>query len=137
MKKLVQLTGHAACFIAVFAMLGGHWLVLQSVAWSRMLTEYSHQDSLATAVCKTFDGRHPCPLCRQIQAGRQQEERQEKIPALLKQEKMPDLILADRPKVPGLVPLEIADAVATVPRPHPDFIETPPTPPPRGGRAAL
>jgi len=40
----------------LFAMLGGHWLVLQSVAWTRMLADFSRQDSLPAAISKTFDG---------------------------------------------------------------------------------
>jgi hypothetical protein len=136
-KKILHIAGHAACFIALFAMLGGHWLVLQSVAWTRMLADFSRQDSLTTAISKTFDGEHPCPLCCKIKAGRQQEEQQEKNTPLLKIEKMPDLILDNRQSLLTFVSTEADDAVPTVPRLRADLIETPPVPPPRGSFAVL
>jgi hypothetical protein len=129
-KRISHIAGHAACFIALFAMLGGHWFVLQSVAWTRMLADFSQQDSLLVAISKTFDGEHPCPMCRKIQAGRQQEEQQEKNKPLLKIEKMPDLILDKRQSLLTFVPAEADDAVPTVPRLRADFIEFPPVPPP-------
>ena len=114
-------------------MLGGHWLVLQSVAWTRMLVDFSRQDSFTTAVAKTFDGEHLCPImCRKIQAGRQAEEQQQKNTPLLKHEKMPDLILDHRQLLLTFVSNGVRDEVPTVPRLRADFIETPPVPPPRG-----
>ena len=118
-------------------MLGGHWLVLQSVAWTRMLADFSRQDSLSTAISKTFDGEHPCPMCCKIKAVRQQEAQREKDTPLLKIEKMPDLILDNRQSLLTFVPAETHDAVPTVPRLCADFIETPPVPPPRGSFAVL
>ena len=136
-KKVLHLVGHAACFVALFAMLGGHWLVLQSVAWTRMLVDFSRQDSFTTAVAKTFDGEHLCPMCRKIQAGRQQEEQQQKNTPPLKREKMPDMMLDNRQLPPDFVPTDAQDAVPTVPRLRADFIQTPPVPPPRGSFAVL
>lgn len=135
MKKVLHLVGHAACFVALFAMLGGHWLVLQSVAWTRMLVDFSRQDSFTTAVAKTFDGEHLCPMCRKIQAGRQQEEQQQENTPLLKHEKMPDLMLDYRQLLLTFIPTEAQDVVPTVPRLRADFIETPPVPPPRSSLA--
>ncbi|HTI99168.1 MAG TPA: hypothetical protein VL527_09820 [Dongiaceae bacterium] len=54
-----------------------HWGVLQSIAWTTMLANNLRTGSLAEAVQKTFDGRHPCPLCRQIAAGKQSEKKTE------------------------------------------------------------
>ena len=59
--------------LAMFAIAGGHWAVLQSVAWAGMLADYTRASgSVATAVGQTFDGEHPCALCRQIAAARGQ-----------------------------------------------------------------
>jgi hypothetical protein len=55
--------------------LGFHWGLLQSVAWAGMIVNYSLEGSLNTAVCKTFDGRHPCPLCKLIRAGKTSESK--------------------------------------------------------------
>jgi hypothetical protein len=63
---------HLAVIAALFVETGGHWLVLQSVAWTGMLLEYSQESSFGTAMQKTFDGEHPCDLCKTIQgAGKQ------------------------------------------------------------------
>jgi hypothetical protein len=69
--------GQSLLIVAMFAACGGHWLILQSVAWGGMIVEYSHTDGLSLAVEKTFDGQHPCALCTQIQQGRDTEKKHE------------------------------------------------------------
>ena len=70
--------------IAAVQILGGHWAVLQSVAWAQMLVEYAQSDSLGVAVAKTFDGDHPCSLCHTVSDGRAQEKKQEAKISILK-----------------------------------------------------
>jgi hypothetical protein len=53
--------------ILVFWVTGGQWLLLQSVAWVHMVRDFSQSQTLCQALSKTFDGNHPCPLCRFIQ----------------------------------------------------------------------
>jgi hypothetical protein len=53
-------------------------MALQSVAWSRMLVAYSRGGQFISAVTKTFDGRHPCSLCKQIQRAKNGEPRPER-----------------------------------------------------------
>lgn len=60
--------------------LGLHWALLQTVAWTGMLIAYSRDGSFKQAVVKTFDGKHPCPLCKAIEKGRADEKRPEKQP---------------------------------------------------------
>lgn len=55
--------------------LGLHWCLLQSVAWASMLVERSQQDSFVTALQTTFDGQHPCKLCRIVRDGQQAEKK--------------------------------------------------------------
>ena len=55
-------------------MLGGHWFALQSVAWVTMVLDNSQEASLGEALEKTFDGKHPCPLCKAVAAGQEEEE---------------------------------------------------------------
>ena len=50
--------------------LGFHWTLLQSVAWVGMMVNYSCQGSIKDAVAKTFDGQHPCPLCKLVREGK-------------------------------------------------------------------
>jgi hypothetical protein len=57
--------------------LGLHWALLQTVAWTGMLIRFSAQDSIKDAVSKTFDGKHPCALCKVVTQGRAEEKKQE------------------------------------------------------------
>ena len=51
--------------------IGMHWALLQSIAWTGMLIRYSQEGrSVATALAMTFDGKHPCKLCRVTESGR-------------------------------------------------------------------
>ena len=59
--------------VALLQICGGHWLALQSLAWTGMLVKYSHEAQLAEAVAKTFDGQHPCALCVSIEQGKKSE----------------------------------------------------------------
>ena len=77
--------------LAMFSIAGGHWGVLQTIAWSQMLRDYSRQATLATAVEKTFSGAHPCSLCKKVDEGRQKEE---KSPATLKLGKKSEVFTA-------------------------------------------
>ena len=131
MKRLFHITGCVASGIAIVAMLGGHWLVLQSVAWTRMIVSFSQRDSFGTAIVKTFDGKHPCTLCLKISAGRQQEEQQRKETLLIKTEKMMDVMVAIRRALVSPPSVDVGDAIPFAPHLHAGFLEPPPTPPPR------
>jgi hypothetical protein len=61
--------------VAVLATTGTHWLVLQSVAWTTMLATNLQATSVQQAVARTFDGRHPCCLCREISKSKQSEKK--------------------------------------------------------------
>ncbi len=58
----------------MFTACGGHWLVLQSVAWGGMIVEYSRTAGLTLGVEKTFDGQHPCDFCKVIQKSKHSEQ---------------------------------------------------------------
>lgn len=66
--------GQVLMLLVLFAASGGHWMVLQSLAWTRMLVSYSQQGQFAEAVSKTFDGRHPCALCKKIESAKSNEQ---------------------------------------------------------------
>jgi hypothetical protein len=65
-----------AAFALVLS-LGLHWAVLQTVAWTGMIVKYSRNGSFTEAVSKTFDGKHPCAMCKVIEQGRAEEKKQE------------------------------------------------------------
>ncbi len=113
-------------FVLVLS-LGWHWALLQTVAWTGMIVAYSQTDSFRQAVSKTFDGKHPCPMCKSIQKGRA-EEQQKKHHQVNPDSKL-DLAVVwqvatfDFTAVHQLVPLTSAAALARA--------EAPPRPPPR------
>ena len=57
--------------------IGLHWALLQAVAWTGMVVIYSQTAPLTVALAKTFDGKHPCKLCKLVDAGKQTEQKQE------------------------------------------------------------
>lgn len=68
----------ASKFLIVLALtfsLGLHWIFLQSVAWAGMVVSYSRCASLQEAISKTFDGAHPCKLCKLVRAGQETEKK--------------------------------------------------------------
>lgn len=72
--------------MAMFSVSGGHWAVLQVIAWGQMLHSYSRNASLTEALAKTFDGDHPCALCSKVKEGRQRDEKAPTIKAEKKAE---------------------------------------------------
>src|SRR5437879_2948959 len=59
---------------ALVAAVTAPWTVLQSAAWTGMAVQYSIKaGSLKNGLSKTFDGHHPCALCRAVSRGRMQE----------------------------------------------------------------
>lgn len=112
-------------------MFGGHWLILQSVAWVRMIAAFSQRDSFGAAIVKTFDGKHPCSMCLKIRAERQQEEQQQKATLQINPERMMDVMLVLRPVFLYPAPVDVRDAMPFMPPLHAGFLEPPPTPPPR------
>ena len=51
--------------LGLMVSIGLHTVVIQSAAWAGMLVSYSlEKGSVAQGVSETFDGSHPCPLCK-------------------------------------------------------------------------
>lgn len=89
MPSLVERVFRPAHLLAVLAalqILGGHWVVVQSVAWVGMLVEYSQNGTWEEAVSKTFDGKHPCKLCSAVQRGSAEEKAPHSVDAAAKWE---------------------------------------------------
>jgi len=98
---------------------------LQSLAWVGMVVNYSHGSSIKEALIKTFDGKHPCKLCRFVATGKKSDSQRE----AQKPAKKFDLFCQQASlaiKAPELVRLETRFAGTTC---WPD--DTPPKPPPR------
>jgi len=54
--------------LAVFAINNLHLPVLQVAAWAGMIVNFSRDADIADALEMTFDGEHPCPMCKAIKA---------------------------------------------------------------------
>ena len=65
---------------------GLQWAALQTVAWTAMLAGNLRGNSVALALNKTFDGRHPCCLCKAIAAGKRSEKKSESVSPAAKME---------------------------------------------------
>ena len=78
--------GKILVIVALVFATGLHWAALQTVAWTTMLAANLNTASLAEAVSKTFDGEHPCPLCKAIKAGKKTEQKSESTTPNLKME---------------------------------------------------
>jgi len=104
--------------------IGGHWIVLQSVAWTSMVISYSHQATLREAFQKTFDGWHPCTLCKLVTKDQTDEKKQAAQNGETKLDFFCELErLAVPPPEPSVVaPLQPLSALLRA--------ESPPTPPP-------
>ncbi len=75
--------GHVLLILALLGATGGHWTVLQTVAWADMLAKNLQTESVGAALTMTFDGQHPCKMCKQISAGKQ-AEKQADLPLQIK-----------------------------------------------------
>jgi hypothetical protein len=67
--------GQVLMIVAVLTAAGTHWFAFQSVAWTTMLAENLQTSSLSQAIQRTFDGRHPCCLCKEIAKDKQSEKK--------------------------------------------------------------
>jgi len=69
--------GKCLLVLALVLSVGGHWAIIQGVAWTTMLAQYANSMPLAQALQYTFDGKHPCKLCTAVQRGRAEEKKQD------------------------------------------------------------
>ena len=118
--------GRGCVLVALIVSTGAHWATLQTVAWTAMLADNLRTHALGEAMTFTFDGKHPCCLCRAIAAGKQSERKAEFPPPVSKFEfpPLPETLVLVAPSSFRILPM--ADI----------FTESlplrPPTPPPRG-----
>jgi hypothetical protein len=71
---------------ALACTIGLHWGLLQSVAWVGMVVSYSHDGGIGMGLEKTFDGKHPCALCKAIAVAKKAEKKPESAPLAKKLE---------------------------------------------------
>ena len=77
-------SGKVLVIVALVLMTGLHWAAQQTVAWSTMLANHLRTQSVEESMAQTFDGLHPCSLCKAIAAAKQTEKKGEAVVAVLK-----------------------------------------------------
>jgi len=122
---VLQRIGKILVIAALVLSTGAHWAALQTVAWTTMLAANWSNESFSTAISRTFDGEHPCPLCKAITAGKKSEQKKEFTFAALKLEfpPMTEKVALIPPK-----PFPSFSSTDTFAR---SFFQKPPVPPPR------
>jgi hypothetical protein len=116
--------GHILLILALLAATGGHWAVLQTVAWTNMLANNLRTSSIEEALTKTFDGKNPCSMCQKISAGKKAEKKAE-FPTLAKKFEF----CSERPAFVFSAPTDFRVVVFHFDR-LTAWSEAPPTPPP-------
>lgn len=61
--------------ILLALLMQGPALLVQEVAWINMLVTYTQNKGLRQGVAETFDGAHPCELCKAAEKMRREENR--------------------------------------------------------------
>jgi hypothetical protein len=59
--------------LALILLMPGPAVLVQQAAWVNMLVSYTQERGLKRGVIETFDGNHPCGLCKKAEQLRQQE----------------------------------------------------------------
>jgi hypothetical protein len=122
---MLSAIGRAMTIGALCCSLGLHWLALQSVAWTTMLVSNARHVHLTEAVAKTFDGAHPCDLCKVVAEGKKSEKKSQILPAIAKM----DLICTTRSF--RFLPPWVSYGYHSAEVFRPQHYYSPPAPPPR------
>lgn len=119
--------------LALCVSIGLHWVVLQSAAWVGMAVTYSVEKGVVEGLSETFDGEHPCPLCKMVNEGVKTEQAPkdgQAPPAKVKELKL-TLAIVSVPNFvfPSVMPQDWSTISSTASERH----ERPVTPPPEAG----
>jgi len=116
--------GNVLLIVALLAATGGHWAVLQTVAWTNMLADNLQTASFSEALVKTFDGKHPCNLCHEISTAKKSEKKSD-LPNVAKKLEF----VCGRPAFVFSAPGDFC-LLTTLTQSVASWSEAPPTPPP-------
>jgi hypothetical protein len=120
---------HKLIVVAVLTVsIASPWALLQTLAWAGMLVKFSRHASFTAAISLTFDGNHPCALCKEIQVSKSKERKEtrsgwESATRDLKLDFPPQGVFLPPPPEFCLVPWFLAALSARA--------DPPPVPPPR------
>jgi hypothetical protein len=117
---VLKRVGNLFLIITLLAATDAQWIVLQSVAWAGMIVSYSEKAPLKMALAETFDGKHPCPLCKAIAAAKKSGQKNEYTLQFKKLEfpPAPENVVLVRPSHFQLLPAAInVFAESLIPKP--------------------
>jgi hypothetical protein len=75
--RVLQRSGKFLVVLTLVLTTGAHWAALQTIAWTKMLANNLCTQSVTEAVANTFDGEHPCPICKAIAAAKKAQQKAE------------------------------------------------------------
>jgi len=112
--------------------------MLQVVAWSQMIAQYTAEKGLVKGIEETFDGEHGCAMCRLIEEGQDKERREN--PALPTRLEVVIKLFPATERLPVPTHIETmrelaACAFAAPPQLSAQWSVSPPSPPPRANIA--
>ena len=119
--------GNLVLVIALFAALGAHWAVLQSVAWTSMLADNLSSDSFSEAFGQNFRWQAPLCLSARLLRRRKRVKRRAGFPNQFKRMEF----TVERDAFVFAAPRDFSVLFAEAAVLAGQLRHTPPTPPPR------
>jgi hypothetical protein len=104
MKSIMRQARLMAVLLAGLSV-GLHWGLVQTVGWVSMTIEFSQRASLSEALEMTFDGEHPCRLCKLAQSQGHLPDGEAPVPSKSKMELKPLLATLWADSICVLTPL--------------------------------
>ncbi len=133
MPLLRQLTA-----IALILLMQGPAMLVQEVAWVKMLVSYTQERGFKRGVIETFDGNHPCSLCKKAAELRKQEQpkdpAEKQLPAQRQRLAWAEMVASELLKMPVIAGHDISVSVIACNADDPGRgADAPDSPPPERG----
>lgn len=124
--------------LALILLMPGPAVLVQQAAWVNMLVTYTQERGLKRGIIETFDGQHPCEMCKKAAELRRQEQPQDpaekQMPTQRPRLAWADMIASDTPKMPAIAGHDISVSVlASIARDSGIGADAPDSPPPEWG----
>src|ERR1035438_7892946 len=97
--------------VALACSIGLPWAFLQWFAWTTMLVDNLTTNSFFVALQRTFDGKHPCPLCKAIAEGKKSEKKSDTVVSLKKFEALSQSVAFDLSQTASFPRVEAPNAL--------------------------
>ncbi len=117
MIRLFVFFPHRLLAIALILLMQGPAMLVQEVAWVNMLVSYTQERGLKRGIIETFNGDHPCPLCKKAEQLRQQERphdpAEKQMPTQAPRLSWTEMVVNEWPYIPVITGHDIAATVST------------------------